>query len=323
MTDLGASWIVISGNASIVNGEAVLDAGALVLALPHADRGAQKVIVQMMDLQPYKTYRIVIDSNLAGTSYDYVEYECTSTPAGSDYVAYLKVGNSGTGDADLIEDQYTAGDDVYLGACRTPGGLYGTAENSEIVAWTCASEPSDLYAGLENASISLDIEFDNFQILKYEGTNSAQFPGDPDTTHRCYYCNCECDGYCLPETLNMNITGSGLSSCLSYDIPLTYEPGHDPFQWYGTDDIKEPTCPAFDTTAQFLLMCNGDQDFSLRTDWSLIVPTGWGTCIQPGWVNCHSAAPSTIQCDPLELVFGPFTETVSGNTGTYWITITE
>lgn len=323
MTDLGSNWIEIGGDSEIIDGQAVIPAGAMIIAVPHADRGAQKVIVQMMDLQPYKIYRIVINSTITGSSYDYVEYECTNTAAGSDYVSYLRVGNSGTGDADEIEDIYTAGDDMYLQACRTPGGLYGSAEHSEIIAWACDDEPSELYAGLMNNSSSLDVEFDNFQILKYEGTGSALFPGDPETVHRCYYCNCECDGECLPETLSLNITGSGLSSCLNYDIPLTYQPGHDPFQWYGSDDIKEPTCPVFETTTQFLLLCNGDQDFTIKTDWSLIVPGGWDNCTQSGWVACHSAAPSSVQCDPLELVFGPFTETVSGNTGTYWLTVTE
>lgn len=327
MTDLGANWIEIGGDSEIVAGEAVIPAGAMIIAVPHADRGAQKVIVQMMDLQPYKKFRIIINTNTSGTAYDYVEYECTNTAAGSDYVSYLRVGNSGTGDADEIADTYTAGDDMYLQACRTPGGLYGSAEHSEIIAWMCDDEPTEVHAGLMNNSSSLDVEFDNFQILKYLGTNSALFPGDPDTVHRCFYCACECDGACLPETLNLNILGSGLSSCLDTDVTLTYQPGHDPFQWYGSATLKDPTCPAFGNTVQFLFICNGDQDFTIETDWGLINQSGWTSVTPGGWTTRWRASPTSIQCDPLELVFGPFTETVSEPCdpceGTYYLTVSE
>lgn len=326
-TDLGSNWDEVVGDSQIVGGELQIPAGGICISVPHADRGAQKVYVTMIDLQPDKIYRIIINYSYGDGSYHYVEYECTSTPSGSDYVSYLRVGDSTGGDSNEIADTYTAGQDMPLEACRTPGGLYGLAEHSEIVAWACSDEPNALYAGLMNNSDTDDIEFDDFGIIRYEGTNSGLFPGDPDTVHRCYTCACECDGYCLPDTLTLTIINTGgLATCLEGEtVTLTYLPGTDPFEWHGSASLKTPDCPAFGSTVNFIFYCDGDSSFSLETDWGLAVQTGWGGCTHLGWVNCFrvDGTPYYLSCNPLDIIFGQFVETVSGNDGTYYIEITE
>jgi hypothetical protein len=341
-TNLGANWTEVTGDSELVLGTVRIPAGGIIVAVPTADRGAMQVSVTMMDLQPNKKYRVLINYDSDTGAYHYAEYDCTNTAVGGygDYRSYLRVGSSAGGDAYEIEDTYTKGNDNALIACRTPGGLYATSENSEIVAWTCETEPTPVEAGLMNNSASLDIEFDDFSILRYEGTDSPLFPADPDTVHRCYYCACECDGECLPETLELTITASGgygvnLSYCTDgYRVTLNYQEGNDPFEWYGSATLPSPTCTGGSSTVQFYFTCLGDQDFDLYTDWGFTGgATGWTGCSYPGLATCLTAQPYSIQCDPLEIVYGPFVESITppgcdgegepACDGEIWITITE
>lgn len=318
------SWTEVAEDSEIISGELSMPAGAIVVANASAARGAMKVYATMLDLQPDKIYRVIL--NYDSGVYDYVEYECTDTPAGSDYVSYLRVGSSGAGDADQIEDKYTAGQEMGLEACRTPGGLYGTAENSEIIAWSCDTEPSGLQAGLMNNSDTDTVEFDDFGIMNYEGIQSPLFPSDQNAVHRCYYCACECDGYCLPDTLTLTFFNtSGISTCLeNEDLTLTYQPGNDPFLWEGSRSLVTPDCPVFGSNTNFSFYCESDRQFYLETDWGLIVQTGWTGCTHAGWSSCvRVSTPYSLTCSPFQLIYGPFTETVSGNSGTYYIAITE
>lgn len=323
-TNLGSNWEEVDEDSEIVSGELVVPASGMVVATAEADRGAMKVQATMVDLQPNKTYRIIV--NYSATGYSYVEYECTNTVIGSDYVSYIRVGTSGGGDDDEIEESYTAGSDKVLTACRNEGGLFGTAESSENVAWNCEEEPNATRAGVANESATLDVEFDDFYIWNYEGRDSPAFPSEPDVVHRCYFCPCECDGLCVGDTLTLTISATGASSCLDgEEITLTYQPGNDPFQWYGSKTMKDPTCPLVGSTVKWWVTCNTDGSFTVYTDMGTVTQTGWSPSVYE--TASIQADAYSITCDPLQLIFGQFTETItppcSPCDGEYYVIITE
>ena len=243
---------------------------------------------------------------------------------------YIRFDNDSTTPSNLSVDKLVV-EAIYitnyrLTACRTEEGLYATTgdiSTSPIStsAWDCVVDNGGRYAGLMNNSSALDVEFDNFVFTR----------GFDENGDRCFYCDCECEGQCLADTLTLTFTATGFcNSCLDgVEIPLTVIKGDDIIKWAGTKTIYSTTCD-YTATASFRLECDwGNKQFTL---YDINQHPGWD-----GWTpgSPQSAVPYSINCDPLVIIFplnavgNTFSHTISEPCGVlgcdcfYTITITE
>ena len=190
-TDLGSGWDEISGDWSILDNELVVPgtANAKVLCTtpnPLAGNG-----VVMVDIEPTNgaKYRIILNSNAAGTSYKYVEAECLTgsliLTAGSETRTYT------TADGwDITARPMGMTACVAEGLLSVSVGTMGFA----AVVWdnTVTVDQSDRYAGLMNGG-TVSLTWDNFCYYHHvdDGIVIPDSGGAPD----CDFCVC----YCVKE----------------------------------------------------------------------------------------------------------------------------
>lgn len=322
-TSLGSDWSEEVGDSEIVSGELQIPSSGVVATVAGTGETDpyMRVDVICRDIQVGNIYRALcnVDTD-PSLIYYYAELEIDSAN-----VAWLRVGSSSGGQLDEVEVSWdTLGDDMYVTACRTDEGLYGTtgiigSAPISTTAWDCVSDNGGRQAGLMNASASGDVEFDDFEFLRgFESAGGA----------RCFFCDCECDGSCIADTLTLTFTaagGSGANLCYCLDgdtITLTVIKGDDIIKWAGTGIVDDLTCSTTDT-ASFRLECDwGNKQFTLYDVNQHPGGTGWTAGSPPYLV------PSSVACDPLVLTFPTITFSITPPCGgpcdcEYYITITE
>jgi len=331
-TNLGANWEEVSGSgdSSIVGGELSMPAGAMVVTtegtgLPDPWMTSTAVIPNP---QPGDIDRAIV--NYVDTN----NYLCAEVEFQAAGVAVIRACSISAGAKSVLDENtvgYVAGEANSIVACRTIEGLYAGC-NASMTTWACVGDNGGRKAGLENASASNTITLDTFVSLRGEGLNGLG--ADPDVVSRCFYCECECEGHCLPDTLTLHIDSSGFCSCFDdWEITLTLDMTHQPeVCWSGSGVIGSWDGCSGSATAYFVLICDEAQGafYLLNNIWPDV--NGWTdrTATYSAWVgggNAGGKAPTSIICDPFELFYSGFIQTGSpppdDPTCVFTITITE
>ena len=341
-TNLGSKWREDLGNSEIwANSLRMPPSSRVICTIPHRRWDATCVArVNMEDMTEGDIFRLIIDHDDETGNYLFGEYEVGAAENG-----ILKVGSAIAGIAQYHHSLASIHGDLpgenFLEVCRSRTGLFATMA-SGIIVWHCIGEYplKPFKAGVDNPGAST-ISFDNFQFLEHFTTNPV-----------CPSCYCECwDGlqfHCLPKTLLLTITASGLCACMDgWQLPLEQPEFFEEdsiFYWEGYGEIPDWDC----TGGPGLVDCY----FRLECDtsacagagripgWRLVhclrdhVPCGvnggaphlW-TPAPPraeGAIDCWATCPIQIVCDPLLLKYGlPFTCDSEAGVCSSFIDITE
>lgn len=292
-TDIGAAWWEVEEDSEIVAGELQIPVDGAVATVNQTGESDpwMKVIATCIDLQPGKIYRVLCNyaGDETGGIFYAAEYECQSSGQG-----YLRaISGNTSGSKTVLHERsvsYIAGIDADLVACRTLEGLYATIDFASTVAWDCVSDNGGRRAGLMNGSASYAVEFDDFSFLRGVDGSSGE---------RCFHCDCECEGYCLPDTLYITATdATGFCACFEgYEVELTIVSGDIP-KWNGSATWPAIDCAGGTQTVEFTLTCAPDP-----FDWVLEkvqgdLGTGWSS-----GVPYEIALPFSVSCNPLSVVF--------------------
>lgn len=289
-TNLGSDWVEDTGDSEIISGELSMPNGAIVRTSSGTGESDpyMKVTVTCQDVRVGDKFRVLVNWNTTTDDYYYGELQCLAA-SGTDNMKLI-VGDSTTGELDSETFSFGVGNDMALVVCRTLEGIYVGSESS-FTLWDCVTDNSGRHAGLMNNSASNTVEFEDFQFLR-----------GFDGSARCFECGCECDGHCLEDTLLMTISATGFcESCLDgeeIDLPKQTTPA-DPITWDGSKaGVYELFCSST-ATARFQFKCEGNKKFRLVNVNSHPLGSNWQT---DGSGNVY-AEPSSIQCDPFQVVF--------------------
>ncbi len=298
--DVGPTWSIKSGTWSIIANELNESgtSGAVLLMepapTPHPTHHSVGVVVDEPALSVGAKPRIIVNSNAAGTSYHYVEWEKTGSTTGT-----LRLGSTGGGIL-LEKTGLVMGDFNTLSACFKDGLFAGSVANdpgpsSGWWIYLCAATATEDYVGLGNGAAS-SVTFDEFFIREL-------FPYNP----LCTVCLCSCDGVCLPHTLTVTLT-------------LTY-PSGDCASIHGKEfSIVLPQGGVLWTISPTVLTICGHSvgfDFGcmdLMLAEHLPAPPGSGDFILAPLLSdpflceglTHNHYEAYYTCNPVEIVFGPY-----------------
>lgn len=204
---------------------------------------------------------------------------------------------------------YTVGGDVQIKICRSNTGIYGGITTQSHPLWICFepdSNPKPKYAGVANHGTSA-IYFDDFEYQQHYLTNDS-----------CQECDCSCHQHCLPYYLKLTVVSdnpkrNGTEIQLEFDMSAT-----SPWQWYGEGTIWDCSdgtgTGTGGTLTDFRLFCQpgllGAADCTDASHFTLL-SVAYGTgCTTHDWTGQHCE--SYLDCDPLDMRFGPFTCSFSG-----------
>lgn len=326
-TNLGAGWYEANGNSDIFSSTLRVPSGGRVTCTrPNPlSTPATRTTAVLKNPQSGDVFRACLNSDREGLNCLFAEFEAMG--GGQAWIRACSLSNGIVTLLDQNQVGYTAGLDNNLVACRTLTGLYAGCDAS-MTTWACIADDDyrNVYrrAGLANGG-NTSIQFDNFQYMQYE------YP--PGTI--CFACACECDDgvdkRCMPKQLTLTITVvlGGMCDCLDGEtVTLNFVDGNQPaISWSGTGNFCTWNGGAPEPWA-FTLWCDGPFILCLAENQSSICgwnPPGDGPCtVVPPQV---SASPSSVQCDPLEIVYTGFLCTGSppppDPTCRFTITITE
>lgn len=311
-------WVEVSGDWEIQSNTLVeVDGAGLIYYDEEHPKAPPTGVawVTIKNIQPNRMYFIFINYDEVTGQRDYARLETNATGG-----AFLTVGTAVAAasyafDEEGIEFVYVEEEDVTLKVCHSETGLYGETSLGSAIAVSCPNTgASGTYGGVEG--YGGQTEWDNFTYIEHWFTN-----------HDCPDCECECEGYCMPDELLATFTADGDADCeasldgFTVDLDIL---DRAPATWSGENTTPSGCRGGAGEVWDMELVCNGD-DIS---EWYLwIKDETTASCIDHGWdgpVEFWSAYPSAIQCNPLELVFGPFwyTESEVGTVCTYYITVT-
>lgn len=196
---------------------------------------------------------------------------------------------------------YSVGTDYTLRICSSVTGMYGGITSISKNLWMCPdNRPIGRYAGVGNHGTN-QLKFDNFGYEEHYATDTD-----------CQKCYCECGNVCLPYWMLLTIS-SNHPERDGATVELEYEESADPnWQWYGEAwiwDCDEPTGTGTGTSSSslewFRLYCPGEVP-ACGTKFGLEGSLFAAGCSTSNWgpgIECDV----THNCDPLEIIFGPFT----------------
>ncbi len=299
-TDLTSNWNEAAGNSEIVGQELVMPAGARVVCTVQNPQNVpnSNVSAVLKNAQSGKKLHVFLNSDDDGLNYVGAELECGASTATIRTVSTV-AGVSTTGDENTFG--YTPGNDLSVSACRTVEGLT-VGSDASVLTWDCLTWNTYRKSGISNEGAG-QIEVDDFLYTRQFVLNET-----------CAICECQCEGKCLPKTLNLAFFASGSCSCLGGNcINLTRDSSKDPLMaWSGSATLCD--WPGTGTNLwEFTLYCDpsqGDGRFILcvkNIDSTACDVNTWeipiGDCDVP---TEEGAAPNSIVCDPFELTYGPF-----------------
>jgi len=322
-TEPVTGWTEVTGDSDIVAGELeVPDPGLIVAdAANSLDTPRGQVTVDLPTVSAGEKYRVIINYD-DEQNYLFGELETAGAGVGT-LRAWERIAGSDTL-IDSITTGWTSPDTMTV--CRSETGLF-VGNQASVVAWGCIdADNGGRQAGLSNDTGS-PITYDNFRYLQsiFEEVN-------------CPACDCQCENYCVPKTLTATLTAlHACCDCMDgVEIELTYQPSELPdFIWEGTAEVCKPSIcaggyPVLDDF-DLRLSCNTGECTELQ--WQLCTPTGteWvGACSPWGTDGCGlfgnaSKCPTSIECNPISMVFGDFTCSFTGvdDSCSFRITITE
>ena len=297
--------------------------------VPLSSAGEMIAFVDIYDYSVDDIFRLYV---AWASSSDYYMVEATYKGSDSWDVELFKVSSS-LGTATQTATVY-GGTHVRLRACIDSDGNFrgGVISANDDHAWvTDSGTPTGRKAGLGHNNATNGATFDDFYFFEVRAHAK---------NITCFDCWCWClDQVASKELLGTVTNATGRAACLNgEEFDLDYDWGSGTPFWSGTlswDDGGTP--PTLSQDLGFKLVCGGDEgdDDAPGEYWTLekIDPASASCCT----TGCGPINPlTTSTCDPINLVFGPFTMEDSDLTcnacyaplagpasGTYYITVTD
>lgn len=321
-TNLGGSWTELDGDWEIQTETCIETTGSGVLRTTKSHpKNARSgyFTVDLINIGFGEKRRLLFDL-LDKDNYCYVEhyYYNDAGTGKTDLTLGTVIGGV---DTQLKTNTRANNDDegynVTLNVCRNRNGTYfGLGEATLEEVYCDVEDPGGRRAGLGNASGGgLPVQFDNFHWEQHKVTRDD-----------CPECGCDCDGYCMGESLTMTIVNVDCT-CEELDGLEVEGVGHplgegqwqfnfpwQTFPWIGlgascgnmkTDQMFKLWCPGYGPTVPAI---ESDCEGFFLCDWS-----GGQLYNIPGWTTPYctgeapdGAFPTDCTCNPFWLKYGPF-----------------
>lgn len=280
-TDCGPNWDEVDGDWEISGGMLNINETGLIrnVAINPYDPSNQVIRAKIQNYQDDRRYRLVAQCDSSGAGGYYAEWHYVDSGT-----MYFRIGNSG-GVIQSIGPELPIPEGTIIEFTVTGKNQFCMQDNSSRI--TLCLEPnggnySALAAGNDNGAT-----FDDFSLSLHRSDISV-----------CPACDCDCEGWCIPNLLLATYVDAGYCSGLDGWEQHLENDGPSKFgEGWGSPSETCPTNPGGVTNIRLKMVCDGSGTFSGLT--LSLEEGGIGTLF-------YSPDESVSTCHPLSLRFGPY-----------------
>lgn len=287
--DPGCNWVKLAGGDYGISGHQLVGTGLLITTRKNPlDTINAVVYVTLRNLQVNNIYRVVVGF-VDPDNYRYAKLVCDNS---SNLTMSLNKVVNGTHTQLKFDTRgYEGGGDFCAVVCIAEGGNFAVRPASEEPLTVCT--PAVGNSGWTPPRVMGNVgfaggAFDDWSYWEQYADNAE-----------CEYCDCTCDGQCLPDTLTVRFVNIQYCDCFdqwSFEIQRDVGSKH---RWVLPEPISDPNS---DTLSEFYLECITDVP-DISQDGKFGITNISGT-VFGGFSGGSLGADS--RCSPLSLVFGPF-----------------
>lgn len=281
-TDIGSSWEEHVGDWEIVSGKLTIAEVGVIRrkSINPLNPDNHVVRAKIENYQDDTKYRILAQMSIDGSDYYYAEWHYVDAST-----MYFTIGDTG-GALETIGPDTPPPEGTICEFTVTGKNHYCMQDNSSRIT-RCMPPKSGHYMGLAAGNAN-GATFDDFSASLHRSDRSV-----------CPACDCDCDGWCIPDKLLATFQDAGYCSGLDgWELHLE---NTNPIKFgTGWNHTAEP-CPANPggvDDIRIKLVCDGAGDFS-----GLVLSFEEGAVI--GGLFDYPD-PDVSTCHPLSLRFGPF-----------------
>jgi len=281
-TDVGDKWEEHLGDWEISRGMLTSDEVGVIrkISINPVDPSNQVVRAKIQNYQDDTRYRILAQMSEDGTDYYYAEWWYVDSST-----MYFALGDS-TGEIESIGPDAPPPEGTICELTVTGKNQFCMQDNSSRLT-LCMAPKDGNYCGLASGT-SVGATFDDFEVLLHRSDRSV-----------CPSCDCDCDGWCIPDKLLATFQDAGYCSGLDgWELHLE----NTSETKFGTGwNHAAQNCPANPggvDAIRLKMVCDGAGDFN-----GLVLSIEQGSVIG-GLFDTPDPIVST--CNPLSLRFGPF-----------------